>query len=92
MNNSTSSASQIMHNENACISAKKIGLHLSSINAESSEHTNKILKGVLVRLKRFTRRAKYCTDEVESKTALNHLGSVMFEHIIIFGGVKQGYV
>ena len=90
MNTSTSyvHVPQITQNKNACNTylLKTFGLHLSDINTESLEHTNKILKEILVCLQGFAMRAiaKHCTDEVESNTTLNHLGFVMFEHMIKF--------
>ena len=62
------------------------GLHLSDINCETSEHVNKVLKGILVRLQGFANRAvsKYEGHGDDNYTILNSLGYVMQEHMIRF--------
>ena len=62
------------------------GLHLSDINCETSEHVNKVLKGILVRLQGFSNRAvsKYEGHGDDNYTILNSLGYVMQEHMIRF--------
>ena len=55
-------------------------------NFETTEHCNKVLKGILVRLQGFANRciSKYRHHEFTSSTVLNHLGFVIQEHLIQF--------
>lgn len=66
------------------------GIHLSDLNCETSEHMNKVLKGLLVRMQGFANRpvSRYVGEEDEEATSspsvLNHLGYVIQEHMIKF--------
>ena len=82
----------VFHAELECMYLlQNFGLHLSEINAETSEHANKVLKGILVHLKGFANLAVtiYQCDNVVSNTVLNHLGFVIQKHMLKFSYVYR---